>query len=599
MAVPTLPSASNIHTAIEDFRSARQKATFEQFVSNLTGKSADLLSYNEVRTKLRAMESASRRLEMIPLNAIIGSVNRYTDFSRSFLPRQPSDQARWARVRVGIETLQGLPPIEVYQIGDAYFVLDGHHRVSVARELGFDSIQAYVTMVHSRVPLAPGDSPDDIILKSEYTDFLEQTNLDELLPGSNLWVTAPGQFQKLTEHIAVHRYFMGLEQKREISQEEAVLDWYDKVYSPVVNLIRARNLLRDFPGRTETDLYLWVMEYRIESGGGFGWELPVLDAVNTISQQYSPSIRHSLPRLIQQVNKVLIPAPLNSGPPPGQLRRNYLEKQTAVPHRTDHLFDDILVSVPSMPPSEKPGWPAIDFSIQLAQREEARLTGLHVITPDQSNESKIDLNQVEEEFNRRCADHGVQGRLIIANAQLAADALCDHSHLVDLLIFRSRFPPPLKPIVRLRSGARQIIRQAACPVISIPTGNPPTSGFFQRILLAYGGGKNADEALFIAAYLSCRWGVSLTVVCVQRPGHTATDELIERARVYLEEKQIDAKYIQEKGDPARIILLTAETVNADVILMGGYEASPLQETLKPSTVDRVLASTRLPVFICR
>jgi len=120
--------------AIIDFQNARRKADMQTLLSLLTGKSNELLSYEDVRQKLRAIEGSRRELQDIPLDAIVGSVGRYTDFNRDFLPRNESDQHRWVRVMVEATGLTGLPPIEVYQVGEVYFVLDGNHRVSVARQ---------------------------------------------------------------------------------------------------------------------------------------------------------------------------------------------------------------------------------------------------------------------------------------------------------------------------------------------------------------------------------------------------------------------------------------------------------------------------------
>lgn len=112
--------------------------------------------------------------------------------------------------------LGGLPPIDVYQIGEVYFVKDGNHRVSVARQMGATHIQAYVTQIETGVPLLPDVQPDDLILKAEYAGFLEETHLDQVRPGVDLNMTVPGQYDKLKEHIEVHRHYMGLEQRREI-----------------------------------------------------------------------------------------------------------------------------------------------------------------------------------------------------------------------------------------------------------------------------------------------------------------------------------------------------------------------------------------------
>jgi hypothetical protein len=98
--------------------------------------------------------------------------------------------------------------------------------------------------------------------------FLERTSLDRLRPGANIKVTIPDGFDRMLEHIAVHRYFMGLDLKRDISDQEAVTDWYDQVYMPIVNVIRETEILKEFPGKTEGDLYLWVLDHQHYLGGG-------------------------------------------------------------------------------------------------------------------------------------------------------------------------------------------------------------------------------------------------------------------------------------------------------------------------------------------
>ncbi len=121
------------------------------------------------------------------------------------------DQVRWARVKTMVDDPMstGLPPIDVYKVGEVYFVLDGNHRVSIAREEGFEFIEAHVIEVKTDIPLTADTQPDDLIIKSEYADFLAQTDFASLRPGVDLSVTVPGQYEKLLEHIQVHRYFMG------------------------------------------------------------------------------------------------------------------------------------------------------------------------------------------------------------------------------------------------------------------------------------------------------------------------------------------------------------------------------------------------------
>jgi hypothetical protein len=279
---------------MRDFHQARQQAALEEILARLTGKSADLLCYPDIREQLGIEGSRSGGLKDIPVDAIVGSLGRCSDFTRSFLPRQAIDQQRWTRVETD---LVKWPPIQVYQVGQVYFVQDGHHRVSVARQLGHSHIQAYVTEVRARAPLSPESQPEDLIVQAEYADFLERTHLDELRPEIDLSVSVPGQYRMLEEHIEVHRYYMGLEQERKIPYQEAVVDWYDEVYRPVAEAIRDQDILRDFPGRTETDLYLWLSEYRAALEEEWGWEVKPEAAAARLAAQFSSRPRRIIARV--------------------------------------------------------------------------------------------------------------------------------------------------------------------------------------------------------------------------------------------------------------------------------------------------------------
>lgn len=243
------------------FDSARRRALFEDILAIISGHSDDLLSFDEVRRQLKGRQEVSRGRQTIPLDKIVGSVGRYRDFNRAFLPRGGVSQERWARLDEAWNRLEHIPPIEVYKVGDAYFVQDGNHRVSVARANGITHIEAYVTEIPIRVPLAPGDQLDDLIIKAEYTEFLERTNLDQIRPGAQIEFTTPGRYQDLIEQIRVHRYYLSQERSEHVPWEEAVASWYDNLYLPVVEVIRREDALEQFPGRTEADLFLWAMNH--------------------------------------------------------------------------------------------------------------------------------------------------------------------------------------------------------------------------------------------------------------------------------------------------------------------------------------------------
>src|SRR4030095_13899370 len=113
----------------------------------------------------------------------------------------------------------------------------------------------------TRVPPTTKDiNADTLAILGEYTDFLERTRLDKLRPDQNVRFSIGGGYERLIEHIAVHRYFMGLDLKHNISEDGAVTDWYDNVYMPIVKAVREENILKEFPGRTEADMYLWIID---------------------------------------------------------------------------------------------------------------------------------------------------------------------------------------------------------------------------------------------------------------------------------------------------------------------------------------------------
>ena len=248
--------------AQEDFTRARRKVFLDKIGAFLLQRPNELLSFQEVRERLPIKSQIYRGMRAIPVAKIIGSVDRYEDFNRHFLPTQTNTQSRWENVDEAVLTDIILPPIEVYQVGDAYFVLDGNHRVSVAREKGMMFVDAYVVELQTTLPLGPETDQRELLRLAEYARFLDQTNLDHLRPGMVIDFTRLGRYDLLIEHISAHRWYMGIEQNRPISWEAAVLDWYDQVYAPLVAIVEEQGILDEFPGRTAADLYLWIMDHR-------------------------------------------------------------------------------------------------------------------------------------------------------------------------------------------------------------------------------------------------------------------------------------------------------------------------------------------------
>lgn len=245
-----------------DFQKARFKAFMNRAWGTLSGQRTTLLSYDEIKEKLHIGGPIYRGIKTVRVDQIAGSLNRYHEFDRVFLPASDTLAERWQRVNRAFYQEISLPPVVLYKVGQVYFVVDGHHRVSVAREQGQIEIEAEVRECATRVNITANIKPEDLEILEDKVHFLERTSLDSIKPDANIKLTIPDGFERMLEHIAVHHYFMGLDLQRDISEEEAIADWYDHVYMPIINVIRDTNILKEFPGKTEGDLYLWVLDHQ-------------------------------------------------------------------------------------------------------------------------------------------------------------------------------------------------------------------------------------------------------------------------------------------------------------------------------------------------
>jgi len=245
-----------------DFQRARFKAFMNQVWATLSGKPVTLLSYDRVKEKLHIGGPIYRGVQTVRVDQIAGSLNRYHEFDRVFLPTSDTLASRWQNISRAFYQEISLPPVVLYKVGQVYFVVDGHHRVSVAREKGQIFIEAEVRECATRVDITADIRPEDLEILEDKVHFLERTSLDSVKPEADIKLTIPDGFERMLEHIAVHRYFMGIDYKRDISEEEAITHWYDTVYRPVIDIIRESGILKEFPGKTEGDLYLWVLDHQ-------------------------------------------------------------------------------------------------------------------------------------------------------------------------------------------------------------------------------------------------------------------------------------------------------------------------------------------------
>lgn len=527
---------SPYETALRDFQRARARAALDELLGRFQGRSTELLSYDEVVDKLRVTGRAEAGKRAIPVTAIVGSVGRYHDFTRAFLPRQASDAQRWARVKAAVAELGEMPPIEVYRIGDAYFVRDGNHRVSIARQQGVDQIDAVVTEVRTRVPLASDDNPDTLIVKAEYADFLARTRLDRLRPDASLEVSVPGQYDHLENHIEVQRYFFEEEAGHALGDEEAIVHWYDNAFLPLVEAIREQGILRYFPGRTEADLYVWLARHQATLRNELGWDLPAETAVSKLSLQVEPAPT-SLGARLRAAVRPLLPRRWRRDP-----RREQRATARVMARYSQQLFADILVPLGTTEEDD----PVLTQALTVAAREAARLYGLYVPSSPGADAPA----DVEAAFARRCAEAGHQAFFAVEEGDPVA-TICRRATLTDLVVSARRH------------GVAELLARCPRPILFAP--DKPAS--LRRLLLVYDEKGKGHEALFAAAYLAEGWQLPLFVIV---PG--GREKLEEAARThldaYLAMHELVPVFVAAASTPTAIAEAAVEHA-CDLVLLGG------------------------------
>ena len=287
--------------ARKDFDRAHFKSFINATFNRLRRTNNDLLPFDEIRRNITWRGQHDLGYAEVPLDNILGSVGRYQDFDRAFLPKLTYTRSRWENIdKARIQDI-ALPAVELYKIGEVYFVRDGNHRVSVARERGQVFIDAYVTEIKTDTPVTPETNLEALILQQEYDRFLQTTGLKKVSSNREILFTQAGQYDKLLEHIQVHRWYMGEKYNHFIDEHRAARSWYRRVYLPLVQIISEMKVLADFPGRKEADLYLWIIEHQYflaeKSGGMVTLEQAALHFVNRYSHRPIRKIMHWLRRL--------------------------------------------------------------------------------------------------------------------------------------------------------------------------------------------------------------------------------------------------------------------------------------------------------------
>jgi hypothetical protein len=263
--------------AQSDFSRARRARLLADIGRRLRREPDDvalMLPFEEVVEALGRTGQHDLGLRVVPLDAIVGTVDRAVDFDRGFRPTSARLRSRWERIASAQRRGESLPPVSLFKIGDVYFVRDGHHRVSVAKSLGRQDIDAYVTEVTTRLRLGEDTRVSELPLKDHERLFRERVPLPAEAR-SRISLTDPWQYGQLSEAVEAWGFRAMQNRGTYMDRAEVARHWFAEEYEPVVELLRAGDLThRD---ETETEAYMRVAADRYRVLRTHEWSDEVLE----------------------------------------------------------------------------------------------------------------------------------------------------------------------------------------------------------------------------------------------------------------------------------------------------------------------------------
>jgi hypothetical protein len=261
-----------------DFGRARRRRALSQIAARLRRQTdlTAILPFEEVVRALGRRGERNLGLQTILLDSIVGTVDRSREFDRRFRPTSGRVRPRWERINTAQRKGQPMPPIDVYRIGELHFVKDGHHRVSVARALGYDDIDAYVTEIITELGAGSEIRLSELPLKSHQRLFFERVPLPADAR-TEIKLSDEWRYAALAEAVEAWGFRASQDRGELMSRSEVAESWYDDEYRPVVEMLREAELIRQ--GMTETEAYMRVAHLRYLLLRTHGWDDEVIEAV--------------------------------------------------------------------------------------------------------------------------------------------------------------------------------------------------------------------------------------------------------------------------------------------------------------------------------
>jgi hypothetical protein len=263
--------------AQSDFTRARRSRLLADIGRRLRREPDDvalMLPFEEVVDALGRTGQHDLGLKIVPLDAIVGTVDRGVDFDRRLRPTSARLRSRWERIAAAQRRGEALPPVSLYKVGDLYFIRDGHHRVSVAKSLGRKDIDAYVVEVQTRLRLGEDTRVSDLPLKDHERLFRERVPLPAELH-RRIQLSDPWDYGGLSEAVEAWGFRAMQNRGSYMDRAEVAHQWFREEYEPVVELLRAGELTE--PDETETEAYMRVAADRYRVLRTHEWSDEVLD----------------------------------------------------------------------------------------------------------------------------------------------------------------------------------------------------------------------------------------------------------------------------------------------------------------------------------
>jgi hypothetical protein len=245
----------------DDFLRVRRRQVLARLGQRLRREPDDvnlILPFDEVVAALGRVGEQRLGLRTIPLSRIVGSVDSMRDFDRQFRPTSSRIRERWERLALAQRRGESVPPIDVYQVGDLYFVADGHHRVSIALATGQKTIDAFVTEVLTAVPADGIRHRSDLLFKSYELLFRARVRLPPEAY-AKIKVSDPWSYAELGEAVEAWGFRVMQHEHKFHDREEVSRRWFAEEFTPVVRMLHSADLVGS---NTDAEAYLIVATER-------------------------------------------------------------------------------------------------------------------------------------------------------------------------------------------------------------------------------------------------------------------------------------------------------------------------------------------------